>query len=116
MGNSAFHEGRGAGKSATPGGRIIVSEKNSYGKKKVYGKNSWDKRKVANQTCFVETWGKLPLSGGSAGTAHATRSGQAVHFFSQGVFLSGPDYYRLVSLRGVGNGLVWLFSIPVYSL
>ena len=35
-------------------------------------------------------------------------------FFSRGVFLSGLDY-GLVSLRRVGNGLVSLFSISVYS-
>jgi hypothetical protein len=34
--------------------------------------------------------------------------------FLRGVFLFGLDY-GLVSLRRIGNGLVWLFSIPVYS-
>ncbi len=39
VGFSVFHEGRGAGKSATHGGHIIVSEKNSYEKKKSYDSN-----------------------------------------------------------------------------
>ncbi len=33
--SSRFHEGRGAGKTTTPGGHIIVNRKNSYEKGKV---------------------------------------------------------------------------------
>ncbi len=58
--------------------------------------------------------GKVTTSGGSAGTTHPTRGACNGCFFSPGVFLSGLDY-GLVSLRWVGNELVWLFSIPVYS-
>ena len=59
--------------------------------------------------------GKVTTSGGSAGTTHATRGARNGCIFSRGVFLSGLDF-GLVSLRRVGNGLVSLFSISVYSL
>src|SRR6266567_2965114 len=55
------------------------------------------------------------ITADSAGTTHATRGARnGWIFFLRGVFLSGLDY-GLVSLRWVGNGLVRLFSIPVYS-
>jgi len=45
VGFSAFHEGRGAGKSTTPGGHIIVSEKRIVtGKEKLREKIVTEKR------------------------------------------------------------------------
>ena len=44
MGFSAFHEGRGVGKTDSPGGHIIVSGKNSYRKKGSYRKRIIGKR------------------------------------------------------------------------
>jgi hypothetical protein len=38
VGSSAFHEGRGAGKKATPGGHRLVSGKELFEKKKGYVK------------------------------------------------------------------------------
>src|SRR3989442_14912823 len=68
VGFSAFHEGRGAEKSTTPGGRIIVS-----GKRIVTGKKSCEKRiaRKASGSSFshvtVRTWSrkkrnKAPMS------------------------------------------------------
>jgi hypothetical protein len=44
-----FHEGRGAGKTATPGGHIIVSRKELLEKKKSYEKNSYRKASLRQE-------------------------------------------------------------------
>jgi hypothetical protein len=40
VGFSAFHEGRGAGKTDPPGGHDLVNRKNCFRKKKSYGRKS----------------------------------------------------------------------------
>jgi hypothetical protein len=86
---STFHEGRGAGKSTTPGGRIIVSEKRIVtGKEKLREKNCYRKKKDLRQRRVswrsrgnISEGGGLVLAGNVGENFFPSRPWIAVYFF-----------------------------------